>query len=125
MADTVMQMNGPALGVVVIGRNEGERLVKCLASVRAAGCPVVYVDSGSSDNSVAVAKSYGAEVVALDPARPFSAARARNEGHAHLIGRFPTIRHVQFIDGDCTLIEGWLEAATAALDADPKRAAVM
>ncbi|MDB5809266.1 MAG: hypothetical protein JWN94_1388 [Betaproteobacteria bacterium] len=125
MADTLNQTGAPLLGVVVIGRNEGERLVKCLASVRTAAYPTVYVDSGSSDHSVAVAQSYGTEVVALDPARPFSAARARNEGHAHLLKRFPTIRFVQFIDGDCTLIDGWLEAAVAALEADPRRAAVI
>ena len=41
------------VGVVVIGRNEGERLKRCLASILAQHQgPVVYVDSGSSDGSV-------------------------------------------------------------------------
>ncbi len=39
------------LGVVVIGRNEGERLRRCLESVLGATPGVVYVDSGSSDGS--------------------------------------------------------------------------
>jgi glycosyltransferase involved in cell wall biosynthesis len=124
MADSLNALESAVIGVVVIGRNEGERLAKCLASVREAGCPIVYVDSGSTDDSVTVARSFGAQVVELDPARPFSAARARNEGHAHLLACGPAIRFVQFIDGDCTLIGGWLEAALSALEADPKRAAV-
>ncbi len=125
MADTLNSTLAPTLGVVVIGRNEGERLRKCLASVRLSAYPIVYVDSGSADDSVAIAKSFDARVVELDPARPFSAARARNEGHALLLQSFPALRYVQFVDGDCTLLDGWLDAAVAAFDADPRRAAVM
>lgn len=65
--------------VIVIGRNEGARLVRCLASVQGFG-RVVYVDSGSTDDSVAAAHAAGAQVVALDMDRPFTAARARNAG---------------------------------------------
>ena len=54
------------LGFVVIGRNEGERLVDCLASISETGCPVVYVDSGSTDRSLANADRFGAEIVELD-----------------------------------------------------------
>jgi glycosyltransferase involved in cell wall biosynthesis len=118
-------LDTPVLGVVVIGRNEGERLRECLASVRDSSYPVVYVDSGSADNSVAIARSFEALIVELDPARPFSAARARNEGHARLLQHYPAIRFVQFIDGDCTVLDGWLDAAVTALAADPRRAAVL
>ncbi len=112
------------LGVVVIGRNEGTRLAGSLDSVCRAGHPVVYVDSGSSDGSAALAAARSAQVVELDPARPFSAARARNEGFAALTRDHPVDR-VQFLDGDCTLLTGWLEAAEAAIDADPRRAIVI
>ncbi len=125
MANPLDSHVGAVLGVVVIGRNEGERLRKCLASVRKAIYPIVYVDSGSVDASVAIARSFDALVVELDPSRPFSAARARNEGHARLLHHYPAIRFVQFIDGDCTLLDGWLDAAIVALTADPRRAAVM
>ena len=125
MADTLNAGMSSAIGVVVIGRNEGERLRHCLASVCRMGRPVVYVDSGSTDASVAIARSFGAEVVELDPARPFSAARARNEGHARLLEQWPAVSFVQFIDGDCTLLDGWLEAALGALRDDPLRAAVV
>ena len=49
--------------------------------------------------------------LALDPTRPFSAARARNEGFQALVAARPELRFVQFLDGDCTLLPGWLEAA--------------
>jgi len=114
------------LGIVVIGRNESERLRQCLSSVLdGARHPVVYVDSGSVDDSVAIARALGAEVLELDSSRPFSAARARNEGFTHLIESHPAIQLVQFIDGDCTLIPGWLDFAANALLADSKRAAVI
>lgn len=113
------------VGIVVIGRNEGERLRHCLESVRKAAWPMVYVDSGSTDDSVVIARSFNAKVVELNPDRPFSAARARNEGFARLLEHCPVARFVQFIDGDCTLLDGWLEAAVNALLEDPKRAAVM
>ncbi|MBC7605082.1 MAG: glycosyltransferase family 2 protein [Ramlibacter sp.] len=112
-------------GIVVIGRNEGERLIASLQSVRSQGCAVVYVDSGSSDGSAALARSSGEAVIELDPVRPFSAARARNEGFAALLASEPTLSLVQFIDGDCTLLPGWIASASAAMAADARRAVVI
>ena len=54
------------IGVVVIGRNEGERLRRCLESLGPHLAATVYVDSGSADGSVALARSLGAETVELD-----------------------------------------------------------
>ncbi|WP_323846374.1 glycosyltransferase family 2 protein [Microbulbifer magnicolonia] len=104
------------VGIVVIGRNEGERLRNCLISLQAWDCPRIYVDSGSSDGSVALAKSYGYPVLELDTAKPLSAARARNEGLTALRRQAPNISYVQFIDGDCTLEAGWLQSARAYFD---------
>jgi glycosyltransferase involved in cell wall biosynthesis len=108
-------MNRENIGVVAIGRNEGERLVGCLASVKAVTANIVYVDSGSSDGSVAAAKQVGAAVVMLNLSRPFTAARARNEGFAALKALKPDVRFVQFIDGDCLLDRGWIDKALAFL----------
>ena len=84
---------------------------------------VVYVDSGSTDGSVAAARGLGAEVVELDLSVPFTAARARNAGLTRLReGGMPPL--VQFVDGDCELQPGWIAAATAFLDAHPDVAAV-
>ena len=103
------------VGVVVIGRNEGDRLVRCLASVKACTRNIVYVDSGSTDESVDYAARIGACVVQLDLTRPFTAARARNEGYSALKSLQPDARFVQFIDGDCSLAPGWVEMARTFL----------
>jgi GT2 family glycosyltransferase len=104
------------VGIVIIGRNEGERLVRCLNSLASQPVQLVYVDSGSTDNSVNAAQSMGADVVALDMAVPFTAARARNAGFERMRTRFPQAEYVQFIDGDCELVGGWLESALAFLE---------
>ena len=106
------------IGVVVIGRNEGERLRKCLESVAGIAARAVYVDSGSTDDSVAMARALGVEVVALDMNLPFTAARARNAGFRRLRELDENVAYVQFIDGDCELVAGWPEKATAFLESD-------
>lgn len=113
-----------AVGVVVIGRNEGQRLALCLRSALATGAPVVYVDSGSTDGSAALARSMGANVIELDASSPFTAARGRNAGLAWLRGGDADIDFVQFVDGDCELRPGWLERAAEALSARSDAAAV-
>ncbi len=104
------------VGVVVIGRNEGDRLVRCLTSIKPSARDIVYVDSGSTDKSVDYAARIGASVVRLDLTRPFTAARARNEGYLALRSLRPEVRFVHFIDGDCSLASGWLEKARAFLE---------
>jgi len=106
------------VGAVIIGRNEGDRLVRCLASMQGGAGRMIYVDSGSTDNSVAAARAAGAEVVELDLSRPFTAARARTTGFETLkvSGEMPEF--VQFVDGDCALQDGWINAAHSALLAD-------
>jgi GT2 family glycosyltransferase len=113
-----------ALGVVVIGRNEGERLERCLRSLAGVGAPVVYADSGSNDGSPARARALGARVVELDSSRPHTAARGRNAGFEALLGEHPRLEWVQFVDGDCEVVPGWLDAAAAFLDAHPEVAVV-
>jgi GT2 family glycosyltransferase len=107
------------IGAVIIGRNEGARLVRCLASIVETVDRIVYVDSGSEDDSIAQARKVGADVVILDTDLPFTAARARNAGLEHLTlgGNF---KYVQFIDGDCELETGWIAKARDFLEGNPK-----
>ncbi|MGP0066212.1 MAG: glycosyltransferase [Isosphaeraceae bacterium] len=112
------------LGIVVIGRNEGERLRSCLASTVGPHRTVVYVDSGSSDGSVELARSMGAEVVELDLSLPFTAARARNAGFDRLQQIDPVVEFVQVVDGDCEVASGWLDRARAVLEERPDVAVV-
>jgi GT2 family glycosyltransferase len=104
------------VGVVVIGRNEGERLRRCLSSIAGLRTRVVYVDSGSTDASVALARSMNVDVVDLDLSVPFTAARARNAGFARLTQDDETVECVQFVDGDCELAAEWLADAAAAIE---------
>lgn len=107
------------LGAVAIGRNEGDRLKRCLSALVEFKVPnLVYVDSGSIDDSVAFAERLGVAVVNLDMSQPFTAARARNAGFEALLAAAPDTELVQFLDGDCELIDGWLEAAEAFLRAN-------
>lgn len=112
------------VGIVAIGRNEGERLLRCLRSALKVTDRVVYVDSGSSDNSVADAGAMGVDVLQLDMSIPFTAARARNSGFARLCERFPDLKYIQFVDGDCEIAPGWLAAAARLLDERPDVAVV-
>ena len=112
------------IGIVVIGRNEGERLCRCLESVSTENCPIVYVDSGSSDGSQQLAMSKGVTLVELDDSIPFTAARARNAGIVRLQHDYPQVEYVQFIDGDCELASGWLNSAKSLMALE-KRCAVV
>lgn len=102
------------VSVVVIGRNEGPRLRRCLESiVRAGGDRLhewIYVDSDSTDDSRAIAAGYGAHVIALKGGA-MSAARARNEGWRHASSPW-----VLFLDGDTELAPGFLDEALAAIE---------
>lgn len=92
----------PLVSVVVIGRNEGERLRRCLDSVFAMDrtgfeMEVIYVDSGSNDGSVNLAESMKAQTISLTPEHP-SAALGRNAGWRSATGNF-----ILFLDGDTVL----------------------
>jgi len=110
------------IAAIVIGRNEGARLITCLDSLAGRGARVIYVDSGSTDGSRDAARGRGAEVIELDMRQPFTAARARNAGLARLTeaGTPPTF--VQFMDGDCSLQPGWLSTAQRFLTTHPTAA---
>ncbi|SUZ30522.1 Putative mycofactocin biosynthesis glycosyltransferase MftF [Roseibaca ekhonensis] len=101
---------------VVIGRNEGARLLRALSAAQAVARRVIYVDSGSKDGSPDAARGLGVTVLELDPSRPFTAARGRNAGLAAL----PDAEFVQFIDGDCVLDPDWAARALAHLHETPR-----
>ena len=117
-------MDGKTIAVVVIGRNEGERLKYCLRSIPD-NIPAVYVDSGSTDGSVAYARSIGVTVLELEMSIGFTAARARNVGWRHVVSDHSyNAKFIQFIDGDCELDKAWLDKATQEIHDDPKLAVV-
>ena len=107
--------------VVVIGLNEESHLASCFESVLASSAPadeIIYVDGGSSDNSVAVARRFPVRIVELSTSRP-TPGLGRNEGLARCEGEF-----VQFVDGDMCLESSWLSEALPAIRNNPSVACV-
>lgn len=113
-----------AAAAIVIGRNEARRLDACLRAVTPLFDSVVYVDSGSVDQSVSIASSHAVAVIALDDSVPHCAARARNSGLARIRALGPHIRFLQFVDGDTILHPTWATSAIRALESSPDVAAV-
>lgn len=111
-----------ALSIIAIGRNEGERLKACLKSLPSDAVRI-YVDSGSTDGSVAFAEGQGVEVVKLSTDIRFTAARARNAGLA-LVSTDDGDGFVQMVDGDCVLDPQWLARGIVAMRDDPTLAVV-
>ncbi len=115
--------NETSLGAVIIGRNEGERLIRCIQSLQTVQT-LVYVDSGSTDNSVKAAAELGVNVIELDLSIAFTAARARNEGYRYLVELYPDMDYIQFVDGDCEVNSDWVNKAETFLNMNPDFAVV-
>lgn len=112
------------IGIVVIGRNEGEFLRQSLESALLASETVVYVDSGSTDNSLEIAAALEVDIIELDPSIAFTAARAYNTGVDHLLASNSSVEFVQFLDGDAQLMIGWVKAAYETMLQDPEVAVI-
>jgi glycosyltransferase involved in cell wall biosynthesis len=124
---TEQNVEHPPIGAVAIGRNEGERLIRCLKSLKAQlpdSVPIVYVDSGSTDGSIEAAQALDVKVIELDMSVPFTMARGRNAGLNYLLQHYPNLEFVQFIDGDCELLPGWIDQAVAAIQQCDRTAVV-
>lgn len=111
-----------SLSVVIIGRNEGQRLARCLESVAGMNypmdrCELIYVDSNSSDGSRELASALGARVISIDAGK-LTAARARNAGWRSAKGPL-----ILFLDGDTILHPDFVQRAVATL-AEPGVAVV-
>ncbi len=103
------------LSVVVIGRNEGARLARCLESVQAMdkdtfSVEIVYVDSASTDGSIAIARRHNAEIEEVRAGRP-TAALGRNAGWRRSTGSL-----VLFLDGDTVLDPKFVAGSVAEFD---------
>ncbi|MDR3050180.1 MAG: glycosyltransferase family 2 protein [Oscillospiraceae bacterium] len=101
------------LSVAVIGRNEARGLGACLASVDEAlkglDHEVLYVDSGSTDASMAIALAAGARCYRLCTRHP-TAGLGRRVGALEARGE-----HILFLDGDMLLSAGFAQDALAEM----------
>jgi glycosyltransferase involved in cell wall biosynthesis len=71
------------VSLCVIARDEARRLDRCLASVAAAVDEIVVVDTGSQDDTIAVARAHGANVIEAPWTDDFAAARNVALDHAN------------------------------------------
>ena len=110
--------------IVLIGRNLGAWLEKTLNAALRVGVPLVYVDSGSTDESVRRAREKNIPVIELDASQPYTAARARNAGAEFLLRALPSLECIQFVDGDSLLDEQFIARAIQVLRAHPDIAIV-
>jgi glycosyltransferase involved in cell wall biosynthesis len=113
----------PALSIVIIGRNEGERLTHCLQSVSPARgvegkTELIYVDSASTDGSSQAAANFDAQVIVLHGGIQ-TAARCRNAGWQR-----SSAPYILFLDGDTILHPHFIQTAGKVLESDPSIAAV-
>jgi rhamnosyltransferase len=108
----------PALSVVVRAKNEAAgigRTLEILAGQTIADrSEVIVVDSGSSDSTVAIARSSGARIVEI-PARDFTYGGALNTGCAQARGEFVVALSAHAYPYD----ETWLERLAAVFE-DPR-----
>ncbi|PSB27020.1 glycosyltransferase family 2 protein [Stenomitos frigidus] len=65
----------PLLSLCMIVKNESEHLARCLSSAQAYVDEIVVVDTGSQDDTVAIAQRYGATLYYFDWCDDFAAAR--------------------------------------------------
>lgn len=87
------------LSVVIIGRNEGRRLPALFDSLpRGADIEWIYVDSQSTDNSVALALQQGAKVYIVDEESVYAPGTGRYIGTREAQGRW-----ILYLDGDMVL----------------------
>jgi mycofactocin system glycosyltransferase len=97
----------PSISVVIPVKDRADELRRCLDSISRVEYPreliqLIVVDDGSQDDSAAVARQCGAQVVSSGGIARGPAA-ARNAGAKAATGEI-----LAFIDSDCTASENWL-----------------
>ena len=101
------------ISVVVIGKNEGARLDSCMESIHVSlgilAHEIIYVDSRSTDDSIARAKAHGARCFVLS-AEKTTAGLGRYVGTKEAKGEY-----ILFLDGDMQLQKGFCEKAMMAM----------
>jgi len=114
----------PALSVVVITKNEADRVRPCIESIFRAAAElvpfeVILVDSASTDGTVDLATDYPITVLEIPEEHVVSCGAGRYVGDR--VARGDLVLHV---DGDMKLTDSWLPAAVEYLRENDDVAAV-
>ncbi len=108
----------PRIDCVIIGVNAAASLAMCINSIKQSDYPqdrltIIYVDGGSSDDSIAIAESLqGVQVISLNLQHP-TPGLGRNAGWINSSAPF-----VQFLDSDTILDPSWLRSGVKAFQDD-------
>jgi tetratricopeptide (TPR) repeat protein len=97
LAPRAQPANNMTLGLCMIVKDEEEMLPKCLAAIAPAVDEIVIVDTGSTDRTVEIARSYGAKVIEQPWTGSFSEARNTSFEHA-------TTDWIIYLDADEVLV---------------------
>ncbi len=107
--------SSPTLSVCMIVRNEEGNLPDCLKSIQGFADQVVIVDTGSTDNTVKIADTYGACIIHSDWQNDFSYSRNISLDHA-------TERWILWLDADDRIPPAEVEKINKLKKASPDRA---
>lgn len=102
------------ISVCIITKNEAENLEKCLSALRPYPFEIVVVDTGSTDNSIDIAKKFTDKVYTFEWINDFSAARnyAVSRASHNTILSLDTDEFITAID---------LNALNRSIDSNPKQ----
>lgn len=106
------------VSIVIIGRNEAAGIAKCIdaatvAALQLGGAEMMYVDSNSTDGTVAIVESHGITVLALPDHLRQTPSAGRFWGSQHASGEF-----ILFLDADTLIYPDFLPEAISYLDND-------
>lgn len=106
------------VSIVIIGRNEETSIGKCIdaalvAAEQIGGAEMIYVDSNSTDNTIAEVRERAVNVVMLDPNRRACPSAGRFAGSTTATGEY-----ILFLDADTLIYTDFLRTAIDHFDAD-------
>ncbi|MCW5198142.1 glycosyltransferase [Desulfobulbus sp. F3] len=108
-----------SLSIVIITKNEGRNIAKCIESVIEAtdhfhNREILLVDSLSSDNTIDISVKYQIKIIQLDSDFFISPAAGRFIGSKYTIGEY-----IYFLDGDMQLDKEWFNLSMPILENNP------
>jgi len=112
------------VSIIIIGRNEERGIEKCIrealrAAEQISGAETIFVDSASTDNTVAAVRALGVRVVSLKPDWELSPSAGRYIGSRVASGEF-----VLFLDADTLIYQDFLPAAIEHFEKNPSVAGI-
>jgi uncharacterized protein len=91
---TIAELENPKISIIIPVLNEAEAIAKTITQAQAANTEIIVVDGGSSDDTVAIARSLGVQVISS----PLGRATQMNAGAAVATGEI-----LLFLHGDTLL----------------------